>query len=319
MPTYPNDSPDLTVERWLRDSTMTARALTDLTYKRFAADKLLLRGSPDQVASGSAVYSRSESIFPDRDVRELALRTQYPRTGWSEELKTAVVKKYGLEAPIAYESIRRNSRDQLAIALRKIANSMVRFVDGLAMSMLLNDTDTLGAGASADWSVDSTDIRKDILTARAAIINLDEGYDPQTLVLNPAQEFDIETDTVLADIYSAFKNGSSVGATNLVPGTRLATFLGFSQVVVTPALAATNVLVMDASLAGTVADEAPSAGEGYSTFSPGPSGPFGQGDSAPVYSKVMDEEETDTKVIRGVRWPAMWLSEPKAIYHMTGA
>ncbi len=317
MPTYPADSPNLTVEAWLRQPTLTARALTDLTYQRFAADQVLNAGTPDQVSSGSAVYSRSESIFPDRDVRELALRTQYPRTGWSEELRQAIVHKYGLEAPIAYESVRRNARDQLQIALRKIANSMVRFVDTLAMTMILNDGDTLGAPASADWSTDSTDIRADLLAARSAIIDQDEGYEPNTLVINPAQETDLQIDTVLGELFLAFMFGGGTG-TLIQPGVRPGSFLGFTSIIVTPSIAAGNVLVMDRTVAGTIADEAPGAGEGYNTFSPGPAFP-GAPAAAPVYSKVMDEKETDTWVIRGVRWPAMWLGEPKAIYHITSA
>jgi hypothetical protein len=317
MPTYPADSPNLTVEAFLRDSTMSARALTDLTYRRFAADRLLNRGTPDQVASGSAVFQRSESIFPDRDVRELALRTQYPRTGWSEQLMTAVVHKYGLESPIAYESIRRNARDQLAIALRKIANSMVRFIDTLAMNLILNDAATLGGAASADWSVAGTDIRRDLLIARSAIADQNEGYEPNTLVINPAQELDLQTDDVLGELYLAFMMGAGTG-TLIAPGVRPVNFLGFDEIIVTPSIPAGRVLILDRNVAGTIADESPAAGEGYATFGPGVAFPGAEA-VAPIYTKVWDETEIDSRVIRGVRWPAMWISEPKAVYDMTGA
>jgi hypothetical protein len=314
MPTYPQDSPTYDMAALLKSSTLTARVLADLSYQRFVTDRLLVRGGADQVASGSAVFSRSESIFPDRDVRELALRTQYPRSGWSVELKTAVVKKYGLEVPFSYESIRRNARDQLAVGMRKIANSLVRFVDTLAISMLVSEAATSVATAGA-WDGATPKIRQDLILAKQALHDFGEGYNPRTLVIGTEAETAIMLDSDLGDLYLAYRGMVGFG-TKLQPITQpVPSFMGFEQVLVTPSLV-NSAIVMDDTIAGTVADEAPAPDEGYASFAVpgGGGGPV----SSPIYAKTYDEEETDSRVVRGARWPAMWVSEPKAIYVITG-
>lgn len=305
MPAYPG-SPTLTVDALLKQPRLLARNLTNLVSKRFVADQLLAQGSADQVAGGAANYQKSESIYVNRDPEEVAVRAEFPRAGWTEALYSAVVEKYGLEVPLSFEAIRRNQLDQVARAQRKLANSLVKFVDTAVMTMILGDADVLTGTASGDWSTAATDIALDIATAKYAIINQDEGYEPDTIVINPAQELDLLAD---ADIRAAMPRESA--ASSIQTG-RAPLVMGINKMLVSNQMTAGKVLIAEAKTIGTIADERPDAGEGYSAFSPG----AGQ---ASIYVKIYDEDAHDDRIVRAARWPAMWLAEPKAGYILTSA
>lgn len=305
MPTYPG-SPQLTVDALLKQPRLLARNLTNLVNKRFVADQLFTKGSPEQVAGGSANYQKSESIYVDRNIEEVGVRAEFPRAGWTEALYTAVVHKYGLEVPIAFESIRRNQLDQVARAQRKLANSLVKFVDTTAMAMLLADSDIILQTASGDWATSGTDIALDIATAKKGIYDQDEGYDPDTIVVNPAQELNMLADK---DIRDAMPRESSLSS---IQTGRAPLVMGLSKMLVTPALTDGTVFVLESGTIGTIADEAPEAGEGYSGYAPG-------NNYATIYVKVYDEDNHDDRIVRCARWPAMWLAEPKAAVKIVSA
>lgn len=341
MPTYPS-SPTLTVDAMLRRPTLIARSLTSLTSRRFVADYIFAAGSPDQVAGGAAWYQRSESIYPDRAAEEVGLRSQFPRTGWQEAILSAVVKKYGLEVPIAFEAIRRNQLDQLARAERKLANAVTKFVDSAAMTLLTTDASIQTMSAAAAWTQASTTEIADIANARLLVENQDEGYAIDTMVVNPAQEFGLlVNDTVRNAMPRETQNGP------IMTG-RIPSLMGIGQILVTPTLTAGTVLFLNAKIVGTIADEQPLPGEGYVSFNPntdsgnavnggdgisitssttpwtanngGLNSQFSAGANfKPIYVKVYNEDDVDDRIVRGARWPAMWLAEPKAVVKMTGA
>lgn len=307
MPTYPMGGPQVTVDIMLKQPRLLARRLTNIASKRFIADRLFLPGTPDQVAGGSARYQRSQSIYLDRDPTEVGTRSNFLRAGWSEDLRTAAVEQHGLEVVVNALSIRRNAMDQMQRALVMLSNSMVKYVDGMAMTLLTTDPDVQTDTASADWTTTTTDIIGDIAEAQKAITDQNEGYEPDTLVVNPAQHLDmLRNDEIRAALPRE--------GTNPVVTGQMSPILGLRQILITPNLAAGTVLVMDSNIAGTIADEQPVAAEGYSTYQP-------QGDSTlkPVYVKSYEEGATSDWVIRGARWPAMWLAEPKAVFKITSA
>ena len=304
--TYPGGSDRLTVEAYLKRPNYIARALTDLALKRFVADKIFASGTADQVAGGAAIYQKSESIFPTDAALEVGVRAEYPRTGWTEQIFTALVHKYGLEVPISDEARRRNAFDQVARAQRKLANALVKFVDTLAMTTLLADSDVGTTTASADWSTSTTDIIFDIARARNSIDAQDEGYSADTLIVNPAQELDLMADK---DIRDAMPRE---GSANMVMSGTPIPILGLTQIVVTNALTAGTVLILESGVCGTIADETPLSDEGYQSYSPGAA-------QATVYAKTYRNDETDEMIVRGARFPAMWIAEPKAVYKFTSA
>jgi hypothetical protein len=305
-PTYPG-SAEMTVDALLKRPQVILRSLTDLVNKRFIADKIFTRGSSDQVAGGLALYQRSESIFPDRDVEEVGVRAEFPMTGWSEQLMSAFVHKYGLEVPISFEARRRNQLDIVPRAQRKLANALVRFVDTLAMTLLSTDTDIQNYTSSSlgSWGTAGNAV-KDIANMIKLISDQDEGYEADTLIVNPTQNLQLLLDSDLRGLLPRETPSSQIQTGRVAP------LLGLDQILVSPRVPASTVYVMQAKVGGTIADEVPEASEGYSSFAPGDG-------FAPIYMKVRMKEDTDEWRVRVARFPAMWISEPKSIVKITDA
>jgi len=306
MPPYPG-SPTLTVAALMRQPRILARELTSIANKRFVADRIFSRGSPDQVAGGAAIFQRSESIYPNKDAEEVGLRAEWPRASWTEALQTAVVRKYGLEVPVTDEAVRRNALDTLMRAQVKLANAVVKFVDTKAMTLLTTDPDRLTVGATADWTTAATDIIFDIAKAQGMVADQDEGYVADTLIVNPAQQLDLIVDKDIRD--ALLQAGSNISSTVLTG--QAAPILGLRQVLVTPQLAAGNVLLVSSGITGTIADEPPEAREGYTTYNPAVGGP--------VYVKLYRNDNVDETIVRCARFPAMWITDPKSYVHITAA
>ncbi|MDQ5821228.1 MAG: hypothetical protein M3540_07305 [Actinomycetota bacterium] len=306
MPPY-SSSPSLTVAANLKQPIRISRDLASLATKRFIADKVFTRGTPDQVAGGSMVYEKSESIYLDRDVEEIAERGSWPRTGWSEALYTELVHQYGLEVPISNLAIRRNQRDQFVRGQLKLANMLVKFVDTKAMSLLttvVGGVQTLSA--SAVWTTVGTKIASDIAAAQEMIDILDEGLVADTLILNPRRRDDLINNDQLAA-----RLPREAGATAITTGEQ-APFMGLRQILYTNQIAQTTAVLMASNLAGTIADERPDPEEGFQAYQPA------GGDFAPIWVKVYDDHSPKDKIVAAGRWPAMALVEPRAVVVITG-
>lgn len=305
MPTtYPGGGPRWTVEALLRTPRHITRALTSLTLKRFVADRIFARGA--NIEGGAVTYQKNEDIYMDRDTEEVGVRSEYPRAGWTEEVFVATVKKYGLEFPVSDEAKRRNAYDQVQRAILKLSNSIVKFVDNKAMSLLLADTDVLTFGASGDWSTGTTDIIFDIAKAMNQVSIQDLGYAPDTMIVNPAQELDLISHADIRDVLPRESQINSALTGRAVP------LLGLQQVIATNQLSAGTVLILQSKMAGTIADEAPAGDEGYNSINPGV-------DEAVIYTKVYRNDNVDESIVRAVRWPAMFIAEPKSVVKITGA
>lgn len=305
-PLFPG-SPALTVDVLLKNPQIIRRRLTDLTLKRFVADRIFMRGTADQVAGGGARYQRSEGIFFDtpRDVEEIGIRAEFPRAGWSEAVLEAFVKTYGMEFPVNDLAVRRNQIDMVERGLIKLANGIVRYVDTVAMTLITTDAGVQTFAASGDWTTAATDIIADLNKARFQIETQEEGYVADTVVLNDAQYLDVMNDK---DIRDAMPRESR---DTFVQTGIMQRVLGF-DFIRTSRLAAGTVLVLNSKVAGTIADEAPTEG-GYTAYASQDPG------QAPIYVKQYREENHSDTIVRGVRWPAMWLAEPAAVVKITAA
>lgn len=302
------NSPTVTVDAYLKNPDIIRRELTSLVAKRFVADRIFAKGSPEQVAGGVARYQMSESIYPDSpgsDVEEIALRAEYPRFGWTEALQEAYVRDYGLEFVVNDKARRRNQIDLIPRGIIKLGNALVRFVDTLAMNTILAAS-TQTMSASGDWSTAATDLIKDVVRAKTLISTFEEGYVADTVVLNDLQYEDILND---ADVRAAMPRENN---TSFVQTGELPPFMGLRWIP-TSRLVAGTVLVLNAKVCGTIADEAPIAEEGFVADQPG------DPEQAPIWVKQYREESSRDTIITGARWPAMWVAEPKSIVKITGA
>lgn len=305
MPTYPGGGPQVTVDTALSRPAFIARAIANLVPTDYVSETVFARGTAQQVAGGSANYNRSETRYMDRDPERVEPRSGFPRAGWTVAQFQAAVRKYGLEVPIADESRRRNALDELGRAQIRLANSLVKFVDGVAMALFLADTGVATLAGSGDWT-SAGDPITDIATARQMIRGAGEGFVGDTLIIKSAQELDLIKNANLRAVLP--REGD-----NIVTTGRVVPVLGLRNIVVTdaPTLPDGTAILAQANVVGTIADEAPIAGENYVSYNPG-------GGFAPVYVKVYREEGADETIVRAARFPAMWIAEPKAAIKITG-
>lgn len=295
----------LTVNQLLRSPRIISRDLSNVILQRggFLADKLLLRGSPDEVAGGSMIYQRSGSSYLNADAEEIAEDGDWPRTGWTEALRTEAVKQYGLEVPISNLAIRRNQISQVTRAERRLANQITKFVDAKAITMLRTDPD-IQTFPAANWTLAATDIISDIANGQEAMDVLDEGLTGSVLVLPKTMRVNFLANTALRDALKT-QNGAESVRTG-----ELSNFLGLDQIYFSTRIPDDEALLVDPGVAGTIADEQPAEEEGWMAFNPG-------GGFVPLWVQVYEEKRPKRKIIAGGRWPAMALIEPRAVVRFT--
>lgn len=297
----------ISVKALLKQPQVISRDLLNILIQRggFLADQLLISGTPEQVAGGSAVFQRSGSAYVEagRDVEEIAEDSDWPRAGWTEQILTELVRQYGLEIPLSNLTIRRNQMDQVTRAERRLANQIVKFVDGKAITMLRTDPAILTINA-ANWTLPATDIISDLGNGQEAMDVLDEGIFPTTLVLPKTMRVNFLANTAIRD---ALK--TSTGSEMIKTG-QVANFLGLERILFTTRLPDDEALLIDTGVAGTIADEQPDPQEGWSAYDPGPA-------FKPIYVQVYDEKRPKRTVVAAGRWPAMFLVEPRAVLKFT--
>ena len=305
LSTSDSASATLSVNMMLRQPPVIARDLVNVILQRggFLADRLLVRGSAESVAGGAMRYQRSGDSYLDHDPEEIAEDADWPRAGWTEELRTEAVKQYGLEVPVSMLSIRRNQIDQVTRAERRLANSIVKFVDTKAITMLRTDADIQTFNAN-NWDAAAADIIGDVAEGQELMDTLDEGLFGQTLVVPKTMRVHLLGNTALRD---ALKGQ---GGSESVRTGQVANFLGLDNIYFTNQVPDDEALLIDVGVAGTIADEAPDASEGWSGYGPGAG-------FAPIYVQVYDEKRPKRKVVAGGRWPAMALVEPRAVVKFT--
>jgi hypothetical protein len=287
-PSYSDNT--LTVSRFLVDTPLVEKVLTNMALQRMFADQIFDTGP--RTDSGSVAYSQvttEGSYYTTRDVQQIAPGTEFPNLGIDEEtLLVATVAKWGGRYGIPYEAIQSDRRDLLNRALTKIANTVARKVDVQALAAM-NAAPILTAAASGDWSTANTDILGDLQTAISAIENLDMGYSPNTVILNPAQALDIRKD---ADIRGAMPRETTTN--NCLWARDLDGIAGLSYYVSNRCPAGT-VYVFQSKMLGSISD------------------------ANPFYSRVVDKPETEEKIVMAARRFVPYVTDPKCCFKITSA
>jgi hypothetical protein len=300
-------SPTLTVKALLAQPTLLSRELVNLVYKRLIADRLFVRGSAEQVAGGAMRFQQLENIFVDDDPDEIAEGADFPLTDWTEVLKTEPVRQYGFGVRVTNLAIRRNQRDMVARGQRKLANRLVKFIDTKAMAVLEDAGAVNGVNtqtSAAVWTTAGTDIIAEIGKAQETIETQDNGYngfEGATLILHTNLRDSLLNNTVLRAALPRETQSGQIQTGMLAP------FLGLKEILFTPQITATKAILMDTSMAGTIADERPDPSEKFVAYDPGPG-------FAPIYVKIEDDGKPAVhKRVYAGRWPAIALPEPKAV------
>lgn len=237
-----------TISRFLNTPTLVQRRLRTLAENRFISDRLL-RGTV-QVEGGAVQYEQNESIFPDRAAEAVNPGAGFPTTtlGIGPSLMAAV-KKWGLDTVITDESIRRQRMNPVDRAMTKLVNGVVKQVDSVALAAIAAAVTQTFAAPTA-WTT-STRILRDILTAKATIAALNQGYDPDVVVVDDLTWAIVASDPTLSSARAREDNNNPVYTGNFP-------VIGGLTILPTPNLPVAGVaLVLDTSALGGMGNEVP--------------------------------------------------------------
>lgn len=186
MPIYPPPPPTITgdvvtINRFLNDPTAVQRRVRDISLNRFITD-VIFPGKVE-ITGGAILYEISEGIYLDKDPEAVNPGAQYPRTKETRGAAAiATATKWGQDVPLTDEQIKRLKGLAMERTFRKVANTMIRRVDGQGMAAAaaaITQTQT----QTAAWDAAGADPFLDVMLADAQIAALDEGFEPDSLIL----------------------------------------------------------------------------------------------------------------------------------------
>lgn len=250
--TYPAPAPTLaadvvSIHRFLKNPTLIARRLRTLLEQRYVSDALL-KGR--FVAQGGAImYESGESIFSGENPRAVAPGGEYPLVSLGAgPASIAKTTKWGQDTEVYDEAIARLNRNPVDRGLTKLANQNVKYVDSVTMSALTSAVTATANLGAALASATAEQIVTAFLTARANIVALNEGYNPDTVVMD-----DISHAIVMSKFIAAGYMPREDAGTPLMTGDFPRLF-GLTWLA-TPNGIASTALIADTEQLGGMADE----------------------------------------------------------------
>lgn len=279
----------ITIDLYLRQPTRITRVLNDLTAERFIGDRVFGSGNAD---GGAVLYDRvsEQDLYLDNEIEVIAPGAEFPILGASEtDPLVAKVAKRGGAVKLTYEAVRRNATDQFARQMRRLANTIVKKHDAIAISTLLGDADLGSGNAAAAWNASGSDPFADIMEAKLGVEQLDLGYLVDTAIINP-QEF--QALIANASIRAALPRENTTQ--NPVLSGQLAGLAGIANWIVTNRMTSGTALFVNSKIVGSINDE------------------------LPMYTRVVDKQEDETYLIQGARVSVPVVTDPKAAFKLTG-
>lgn len=302
--TYPAPAPtisgdNVTISRFLNNPTFVARRLRTLLEQRYIADALLT--GRFNIEGGAIQYETGESIFPTDNPRAVAPGAEYPLTVLGTGTASlAKSKKWGQDTKVTDEAIKRQGFSPVQRGLTKLANGNVKLIDGIALSAISSAV-TQSTAAAAAWSTaTAAQIFKDVALAKANVIALNQGFEPDTVVVS---------DLAWANALSAFVAAGYLareGNENPAITGNFQTINGMRWLVTPNLPTAATALVLDSTALGGMADEE-IGGPGYVRVN-------GVG----VEAKSIRDEDNDQWKLRVRRATVPVILEPASAWKLTG-
>lgn len=302
MYTYPappasvgGDLTTIEVHHLLRTPSVLRRRLTELLAGRFIADYLLAGRYTAQ--GGAILYETGEPIFAADAPEGVAPGGEYPVTVMTAgELASARTVKWGLDSIVTDEAISRLQVDPVDRGLRKLSNSIIRHVDGVALGVIASKV-TQTFAAPSPWTTADA-IIEGVLSAKAAAeeANEDEAFDLSTVVLRPSQFAKVAARFVSSNLVPRENDNAVV--TGVIPD-----YLGLTWTT-SPNVPFTDPLLVDRDQLGGMADE--------NIQSPGYTGRDG------VEVKSIREDKEDRYRIRARRITVPVVLNPSGGIRITG-
>ena len=263
-PSYPPAAPSIsgelvTISRFLQSPTQIGRRLRGIGDLRFVSDQLLTRQFRSQ--GGAVLYEVSEPFLNTRPVKAVAPGSEYPRdTPAQGTAAISAVSKWGEAFFISDERIKRSvyAGDEVDRQLLKAVNTVANKVEGLAMAAIGSNV-TATSAASATWNNASAQIFRDIELAAATVIDLNLGYNPDTILMSTSKYALMMSDPIIASLRRREATDNPIYGGDIEK-------VGKFKVVYTSAgnLPSNDVWIVDSQQLGGMADEV-NQDPGYTT------------------------------------------------------
>lgn len=281
----------------MQSPTLIARRLRTLAEQRFISDAILT--SRFNAIGGAVQYQQNESIYTDRPAEGVKPGAEYPMSALGlGPTQIAAVVKWGQDVPITDEAIKRMRMNPVDRAFVKLINQIVKTVDAISLALVAS-TVTQSTAAAVTWTTAAADqIFLDVMLATANIRALNQGYDPDTVVLD-----DFAWTRAMAAFVKAGYVPREAQDTPVLTGNFPT--IGGMRWLATPNLPTTGqALIVDSTQLGGMADEQ-LGGPGY------------VGAMAGVESKSMRQDEQDEWRLRARRVTVPVVIEPASSWKIT--
>jgi hypothetical protein len=297
----------LSVSRFLNNSPLVLRALRTIGDQMFISDNILTGAI--QTESGSVIYEQNETIFADRAPKAVTPMGEYPVTsiGTGPAL-TANTVKWGNDAELADESISRQKYPVVQRGFRKLMNSHVQQIDSVALSAI-DSAITQSTAAIASWAVadGSARILRDLMRAVAKIIDLKQGYMPDTVLVGTTTFANVVSDPQLQLLLPREYPGVETAPVGAGLSSKYMRRIGGFTFITSPNLPTPgSATLLDSTVLGSFVDEY-LQGEGY----------VGDGVDG-LQVKTMREDKVDGWRIRARRTVVPIVQESAAAWKITG-
>lgn len=298
--TYPVAHPQgtLTTEQlhlFLSNKGLIARRVADITKMRFIAD-YLLQARLD-ATGGGIFYETGEPVFSSEDPEAIAPLGEFPLVVLDDgTVVSAKTDKWGLDTMVSDEKIARQGRTYVDRGILRVANSIVRFVDSVAMAVI--QSKITSTYTSDEWDTAGAAVEA-ILTIQGERADLGLGIELDTAVLRPTQYAKVIR--LLIDDKALPREAGETAIRGNLP----VDALGLTWAT-TPHFQGANPLLVDRDQLGGMADEK-LGGPGYAS-----AGSFG------VETKTIRDDDAEGYKLRGRRVTVPVVLEPLAGVQLTG-
>ena len=260
-PAAPTLSGDLlTVHRLLQNPVYLQRRLRTIAELRFIADRVLTRRL--RTAGGAVAYETGESITNSRPIQAIAPGAEYPRDSVADGTAAlARVSKWGEAVALTDEKLKRSvyMGDEVNRTLRKTANTIITRVDRLSTAAVASAV-TATSAAIATWNNASAALFRDVETAAAKIVDVNQGFNPTAVLMSTTKYAMLVTDPAIAALRRREASDNPVYGGDIE-------FIGKYRIIATAVsnLTSDDVWVFDDQELGGMADE-PEVDPGYAVL-----------------------------------------------------
>lgn len=297
-PTY--SDPNVTASRFLQTPGFVSRRLATLADQRYVGSRLL--PGREETSGGAVGYEQVESIFAGAAPEVVAPGSEYTMTTVADgPAGLAKVVKSGKDTLVTDEAIKRRNMDPVEKGLNKLANSVGAAIDAGVISLIASSI-TANRAASAAWNSATPKVLQDILRAVADIRGLNNGYEPNVLLVDDSTWAYMASDPTIAAAMAREDRSNSIysGRFEMLAGLEVV----HTSIANMPGGVGTAAFVLDTRQLGFIATE--DLGGGYQQA----------GDL--IQSKVMRVDENDAWRLRARANFAPVVTDPGAGFKITG-